>query len=108
MRKAVSRLRGLRFIPIALGALVLTGSALTAPGATGTIDTVGGQGVSGGKVKQPLSGEITVAGRAGVAGGGETTPPGARPLVADAGDSAFVAAGSAATLLGSGFGGTEP
>jgi hypothetical protein len=111
MRKKLSSLRGLRLVPVALGALVLTGSALTAPGASVTIDTVGGQTVKKGKVTQPLSGSVTVAGRSGLgldSGSGGEAAPASKPLVADAGDSAFAAAGSPATLLGSGYGGAEP
>ncbi|MBD0328729.1 MAG: S8 family serine peptidase [Thermoleophilia bacterium] len=110
MGRTLSRLRSLRFVSVALGALVLCGTALTATSASVTIDTVGGQTVSGGKVKNPVSGAVTVAGRAGAIGGGDTssTEPAAKPLVADAGDSAFVAAGQPATLLGAGYGGAEP
>ena len=55
-----------------------------------------------------LSGSVTVRGSATV--GTSTAPPApaAKPLVADAGDSSFVAAGASAWLLGTGFGGIEP
>ena len=88
----------------ALAAVVLASSALAATPSL-TITTVGGQAVSGGTVKDPLSGMVTVAGTSmsGISG-----PTAARPLVADAGDSPFVASGSTAVLLGAGFGGTDP
>ena len=72
-----------------------------------TIDSVGGQAVRDGAIKDPLSGTVEVRGSAtlGAPAGG---PPAASPLVADAGDSPFVPAGSKATLIGAGWGGQEP
>jgi hypothetical protein len=71
-----------------------------------TISTVGGQTVRDGAVVQPLSGNVQVSGTA-TTGGGSAVPP-AKPLVADAGDSSFVAIGEHAPLLGSGYGGAAP
>ncbi|MDQ4035679.1 MAG: S8 family serine peptidase, partial [Chloroflexota bacterium] len=75
--------------------------------ATLSIDSVGGQAPSKGKVQQPLSGAVTVSGRASLEDAG-APPTETTPLVADAGDSPFVAIGKPATLMGMGFGGTEP
>ncbi len=71
-----------------------------------SIGSVGGQAVSGGVVKNPVGGTVTVEGTSaptGGAGGGAT-----RPLVADAGDSPFVTSGQKAMLLGAAWGGTRP
>ncbi len=89
-------------------ALVFVVSSLVlAATATLSIDSVGGQPVAGGKVKAPLAGTVEVAGRASLEDAGAPTEK-TRPLVADAGDSPFVAIGDPATLLGMGFGGSEP
>ncbi|HET7686451.1 MAG TPA: S8 family serine peptidase [Candidatus Limnocylindria bacterium] len=86
--------------------LVVSGIALAAE-ATLTIESVGGQPADGGRVRNPLSGAVTVTGSASLddaaAPASETAP-----LVADAGDSAFVASGQPAPLLGIGYGGSEP
>lgn len=74
--------------------------------ATITIDAVGGKRVVNGEVKGTLSGKVVVQGAA--VPSTTATAPAARPLVADAGDSSFVAAGTPVTLLGAGFGGTAP
>ncbi len=97
--------RRFRFPLVGIAALVLVGTALTATPASVTIDTVGGQTVVNGKVSKQISGLVTVQGRSALA---QTASATAKPLVADAGDSAFVAGGETATLLGSGFGGAEP
>lgn len=68
------------------------------------ITTVNGQPVDGGQVEEPLSGEVRVEGTTG----GLQAVPEPQSLVADAGDSAFVAAGEEAVLLGAAYGGTEP
>jgi hypothetical protein len=72
-----------------------------------TIESVGGQALRNGAVKDPLSGTVEVRGSAtlGAPAGG---PPATSPLIADAGDSPFVPAGSKATLIGAGWGGQEP
>ncbi len=94
---------------LALGltlALIVSGIAFAAT-ATLSIDSVGGQALKGGKVNSPVSGAVSVNGRASLEDAGtpaaETTP-----LVADAGDSPFVAVGESAALLGAGFGGAAP
>lgn len=82
-----------------------TGVAAAAP-STIQIKTVAGQTVKNGKVPSPVSGDVTVTGTAA-----PQTPiadPAPRPLVADAGDSPFVAAGERAILLGAAYGGTAP
>ena len=89
----------------ALGAIVLAGPALAATPSI-TISTVGGQNASGGSVKSPVSGTVTVAGTSSPSGGGGGG--GTKPLVADAGDSSFVKFGQSAFLVGAGFGGSEP
>src|SRR5688572_28773626 len=74
-------------------ALVFVVSSLVlAATATLSIDSVGGQPVAGGKVKAPLAGTVEVAGRASLEDAGAPTEE-TRPLVADAGDSPFVAIG---------------
>jgi len=90
----------------AILALVLTSVAVAAT-ATLSIDSVGGQSVDRGRVKSPVSGAVEVTGRASLE---DAAPPASEttPLVADAGDSPFVATGDPATLLGMGYGGTEP
>ena len=89
----------------ALAAVVLASSALAAAPSV-TITTVGGQAVSGGAVRDPLSGTVAVAGTSSPAGG--ATTPAIKSLVADAGDSSFVKIGQPALLVGAGFGGVEP
>ena len=86
--------------------LIVTGIAVAAT-ATLSIDSVGGQSVDRGRVRAPISGAIEVAGRAALQ---DAAPPteATAPLVADAGDSPFVAEGSPATLIGMAFGGREP
>ncbi|MGH2377624.1 MAG: S8 family serine peptidase [Candidatus Limnocylindria bacterium] len=71
------------------------------------IDQVGGRQVRDAEVRGTLFGKTLVEGVA-VPGSAAPTEPVARPLVADAGDSGFAPAGTTVTLLGSGFGGTEP
>ena len=97
--------RRLSLAVLGLAALALTGTALSFTPGSVTIDSVGGQAVSNGQVKQPLSGAVTATGTASLA---QADAPAAAPLVADAGDSLFVATGEIATLLGAGFGGTAP
>jgi hypothetical protein len=98
------KLSRFRFPLVGLAALALVGTALTATSASVTIDTVGGQKVVSGQVSKQVSGNVSVAGRASLAGSATQS----KPLVADAGDSAFTPVGEPATLLGSGFGGSEP
>ncbi|MGW2563660.1 S8 family serine peptidase [Streptomyces sp. NPDC001514] len=82
------------------------GTAAAVDGADVTVATAGGEQVVDGEVRQPLSGTVDVTGtaRAGTPGG----PSAPAPLHADAGDSAFVAAGEQAVLVGSAYGGTAP
>ncbi|HWG55699.1 MAG TPA: S8 family serine peptidase [Gaiellaceae bacterium] len=99
-----------RFTRVALAiavALALVGTALAATSASITITSVAGQPVVKGSVQHPVSGTVDVRGTAALATADEETPA-ARPLVADAGDTPFVATGESATLLGAGFGGAEP
>jgi hypothetical protein len=81
--------------------------ASTAGTASISIDSVGGRRIANGQVRGTLSGKVVVQGTA-VPGGATQSAPASKPLVADAGDSAFVGTDSAATLIGAGFGGTEP
>ncbi|HVF06528.1 MAG TPA: S8 family serine peptidase, partial [Frankiaceae bacterium] len=81
--------------------------------ATISIDSVGSHKVKDGQVTAALVGKTLVQGTAIPAGAAPAEPPVARPLVADAGDSGYIATGTAATagtftLLGSGFGGEAP
>lgn len=95
--------RGLGAAAVTL--FLLAGPALAATPAI-SVTTVGGQTVSGGTVKNPLSGTVTVNGTSSGSGGGGA--PAAKPLVADAGDSSFVKLGQPALLAGAGYGGVEP
>jgi Subtilase family len=88
-----------------LAALLMAGTALAATPSV-VVTSVGGQAVSGGAVKDPLTGTITVNGTSASSGGPGTPAP--KPLVADAGDSSFVKIGQPALLVGAGFGGVEP
>lgn len=93
---AVAAVASVLFVPVADAAT--TGSL--------TIGSVDGQAVRKGRVAEPVSGTVEVTGTASVDGGPGGTAPAA--LVADAGDSPFVAAGEQATLVGMAFGGTAP
>jgi hypothetical protein len=92
-------------------AFALTTAVVATPSVAGTasisIDSVGGRKIANGEVKGTLFGKTLVQGVA-IPGAAAPSEPVARPLVADAGDSPYVAAGSTATLLGAGFGGAEP
>ena len=99
-------------------ALVIAISAAVAgaPGNAGTatisIDSVGSHKVKDGQVAAALLGKTLVQGTA-IPGGVAAAQPVARPLVADAGDSGYIATGTAATagtytLLGAAFGGEAP
>ncbi|MFF3338542.1 S8 family serine peptidase [Streptomyces flavidovirens] len=90
-----------------LAPLSASPSSATASTADVAISTVGGQEVVDGKVPKALSGDVTVAGTARPGAPGEP-PAEPAPLVADAGDSAFVASGEKAVLLGAAHGGTAP
>ena len=92
---------------LALVASLVAGPAANAGTASITIDGVGGRRIADGEVKGTLFGKTLVSGSA-IPGAVAPSAPVARPLVADAGDSPYVASGSPATLLGAGFGGTEP
>jgi len=96
-----------RALVAGIALILAVSSAALAATATLSIDSVGGQPVSGGKVRNPLSGTVNVAGRASLQDAGAPSS-GTTPLVADAGDSPFVAVGDPATLMGVGFGGAEP
>ena len=102
----MAHLRG-RSIAAATMALIVMASSVAAATPAISVATVNGQAVQDGSVKDPLTGNVDVRGSAtlGTAGGGGE--PNA-PLVAEAGDSPFVAAGSPATLIGAGWGGQEP
>lgn len=84
--------------------------AQAAPASTSslTVTEVDGLAVENGAVRGQLRGDVPVSGTASRGTPAEPQPPAPSPLVADAGDSAFVAAGERAALLGAGFGGTEP
>ena len=101
----LNRLRSLRPVLAAPLALLLAAAPVLGAGPSVSIASVGGQAVSGGVVPGPLSGTVDVRGTA-VTG----TPAGAAvaQLVADAGDSPFVAQGTKATLIGAAWGGHEP
>ena len=99
-------LRRLLLAGTALAALVLAGTAFPASSGSVKVTTIGGQTVKNGTVSKQLSGNVAVTGTAGLAG--QEAAPAPKPLVADAGDTPFAPVGTAATLLGSGFGGTEP
>jgi len=100
----------LRSLTAAVVTVVLSATLVLAASPSIQVDTVGGQTVTRGAVKQPLSGTVEVRGRASLGGDAAGPPPAeaTTPLVADAGDSPFVASGQRATLLGAGFGGSEP
>jgi hypothetical protein len=100
------RLRRTWFAGIALAALVLAGTAFTASTGSVRIATIGGQTVKRGTVNNSVSGNVAVTGTAALAG--QDAAPAAKPLVADAGDTPFAPVGQPATLLGAGYGGTEP
>jgi hypothetical protein len=80
---------------------------VSAGGPTLTIDSVGDKQVVNGQIQGTLSGKVLVQGTA-LPGGVDQSPPQAKPLVADAGDSGFALVGERITLLGAGFGGKEP
>lgn len=86
-----------------IGLQVSAGMAATA--ADVAIQSVGGQSVRDGRVARPVSGDVEVAGTATTAASGTPAVP---ALVADAGDSGFVATGETAVLNGIGFGGAAP
>lgn len=100
-----------RAITILATVAMLISIAAIGPAQAGTavieIDQVGGRSVRDAEVRGTLSGRTLVQGAA-VPGSAAPDPVVARPLVADAGDSGFAGAGTAVTLLGSGYGGTEP
>ena len=96
--------RGAALVAMLLSFLVAGTSLAAIPSVT--VTSVGGQSVAGGAVKDPVSGIVTVNGAS--AGSGGPTSPAAEPLVADAGDSAFVKLNQPALLVGAGFGGVEP
>ena len=99
---AARTIRGLAAAATAL--FLLAGQSLAATPSI-SVTSVGGQSVSGGAVKNQLSGTVTVNGTSSGSGGGA---PAAKPVVADAGDSSFVKVGQPALLVGAGFGGVEP
>ncbi|HCT76523.1 MAG TPA: hypothetical protein DGT23_08030 [Micromonosporaceae bacterium] len=86
--------------------LSMTSGVQAAASSSVVIKKVGGQTVKRGQVPSPLSGNVTATGTAVPS----STPPAPapKPLVADAGDSPFVALGDRAVLLGSAFGGSAP
>jgi len=100
-----------RLLTILATVAILSSASAIGPAQAGTavieIDQVGGRDVRDAEVKGTLKGTTLVQGVA-VPGSAAPNAPVARPLVADAGDSGFAGAGTAVTLLGSGYGGTEP
>jgi hypothetical protein len=98
--------RTLRALGTAAAGLLLIAGPILAATPSIAVTSVGGQSVSGGSVKDPLSGTVTVAGTS--AGSGGSSGQATKPLVADAGDSSFVKIGQPALLVGAGFGGVEP
>ena len=92
---------------VAVLASVLAIGPANAGSAVIEIDQVGGRDVKAGEVKGKLFGKTLAEGIA-IPSSAAPDAPAARPLVADAGDSPFVASGSTAVLLGAGFGGTDP
>jgi hypothetical protein len=97
----------LRSLVATVLATVVCASLVSAATPAIAVDSVGGQAVRSGAVKDPLGGNVEVRGNAtlGTPAGG---PAASSPLVADAGDSPFVPTGAKATLLGAGWGGVEP
>jgi hypothetical protein len=98
--------RALRALATAVAGLLLVTGPILAATPSIAVTSVGGQSASGGSVKDPLSGTVTVAGTS--AGSGGSGGQAVKPLVADAGDSSFVKIGQPALLVGAGFGGVEP
>lgn len=100
-----------RRVAISATALFVASLVTSFPMDAGTasieIDGVGGKRIRSGEVRGSLSGSTVVTGSA-IPGSAAPSAPVAKPLVADAGDSAFASSGSTITLLGSGFGGTAP
>ena len=95
-----------RFFIVLIGlVLVLSGTGAAAEPAGTAVESIGGQPVANGRVTQPVSGQVDVTGTASV---GEPAPETPDPLVADAGDSPYVAGGDTAVLLGMAFGGRAP
>src|SRR5687768_9049588 len=97
---------GLLAIAASLLATVALAASTSAASGALSINSVGSQQVKNGKVKDSLSGTVPVQGTAAVDGASGAAAQ--APLVADAGDSPFVTAGQQATLVGTGYGGTEP
>ena len=105
LRISLMRARTLRaLLSASFAAILLAGTSLAAAPSI-AITSVGGQAVNGGAVKDPVSGTVTVSGTSAPTGGGGGAT---QPLVADAGDSPFVASGQRAMLLGAAWGGTRP
>jgi hypothetical protein len=94
---------GTAFLVLALFGAALPGAAADSS-ADVSIESVGGQSVADGRVREGVTGDVEVTGTAST---GEPGSP-ASPLVADAGDSGFVATGGSANLLGAAFGGAAP
>src|SRR5258706_6179738 len=83
--------RTLRALAASVAALLLVTGPILAATPSIAVTSVGGQSASGGSVKDPLSGTVTVAGTsAGSSGSGGQA---VKPLLADAGDSPFVKIG---------------
>lgn len=91
----------------AVSLLIASSFVAVAETAVPTIEiaTVNGQPAASGQLAESLSGDVTVNGTSSTDG---HAPAESQPLVADAGDSAFVAAGEKAILLGSAYGGVGP
>jgi hypothetical protein len=105
-------MRSRSFLGFTCAALFVASSAIfqnaaLAGTASIAIDRVGGRRVTNGEVTGQLRGKVLVTGAA-VPGASTPTPPPAKPLTADAGDSGFVSSGDTLTLLGSGYNGAAP
>lgn len=109
VHQSTRRALRMRIVPLlaALSLLVTPGAAQAAERTAPAIEigTVDGQSVRKGRVATPLSGEVTVTGTASPSSAAADEQ---QALVADAGDSPFVARGDRAILLGSAYGGTAP
>ena len=99
---------GARAAALALITATIAATPSFAGTASITIDAVGGRKIASGEVKGTLSGQVLVQGAAIPGNAAPAPDPAAKPLVADAGDSSFVASDGWATLLGAGYGGAEP
>jgi hypothetical protein len=103
-------MRSFRFRSLGASVLaaLLVGTTVAAAAPAISVSSVGGQVPRNGAVKDPLSGTVEVRGTGDAGSTGQGSAPAQAPLIADAGDSPFVPTGSNATLIGAGWGGSEP